>query len=233
MTSRTAEQSKSEYINAMGDELGEVYSALWQELARLNQKWLQYVRLFGTSPERIKLLNTVAPQITFTIQKSLWLDVVLHIARLADSAVTGKGAGEKKNLSFKRLKKIIEKLNTNEELDEQWRTLESCCEFAIDWRHRAYAHKDLDIATGKNCTPLKPATRAKVKDALTSMTALMNFVAKKHQLPTTLFDADGTGAGADAERFLYILKHGLTFEQRLTDEVLAGKTTWKEVHKSV
>ncbi|WP_407690639.1 AbiU2 domain-containing protein [Rhodocyclus tenuis] len=68
----------------MGGEIGKVYSALWQEVAWINKKWNQYVELFGTSPERIELLNRAAPSFFRTFQDSLLDDVLLHLARLTD-----------------------------------------------------------------------------------------------------------------------------------------------------
>lgn len=231
MTHRTAEQTQSENIQVLGEELGEVYSALWQELARLHQKWLQYVTLFGTSPNRIELLNEVAPRITYAIQKALWLDIVLHIARLADPAETGRGAGMKKNLSFDRLKNILKNSSDAKKIQHHTNNVNACSAFARDWRHRSYAHRDLEIATGKNCEPLKSASRTQVKAALTTMAEFMNLVAKKNGLPITLFDFDGSGAGADAERFLRTLRNGVDYEQQLFEKVKTGELTWKDVHK--
>lgn len=231
MTHRTAEQTQSENIQVMGEELGETYSALWQELARLHQKWLQYVTLFGTSPKRIELLNEVAPRITYAIQKALWLDIVLHIARLADSAETGKGAAMKKNLSLERLKNILKNSSEAEEIQYHMNIVKDSSAFARDWRHRSYAHRDLEIATGKNCEPLKTASRVKVKAALTTMAEFMNLVARTHGLPITVFDVDGSGAGADVERFLRTLRNGVDYEKQLIAKVKAGELTWKDVHK--
>ena len=60
---RTAEEAKADHQARMGDEVGAVYTALWQEVARIHKKWAQYVELFGTSPERIAVLNQAASQI--------------------------------------------------------------------------------------------------------------------------------------------------------------------------
>ena len=148
MTHQTARQSKDENIQIMGDELGAVYSALWQELARIHQKWHQYVTLFGTSPERIALLNEVAPQTTHAIQESLWLDIVLHIARLVDSPQTGKGTAAKQNLSVARFKIILKDSPLSKEVEDQIEKVKDSAAFAKDWRDRTYAHMDLAIALG-------------------------------------------------------------------------------------
>jgi hypothetical protein len=194
---------------------------------------LQYVTLFGTTPERIKLLNAVAPRITYTIQESLWQDIVLHIARVADSAETGKGKDIKKNLSFARLAKTLTTSAHATDVSDHLDKVKACSSFARDWRHRVHAHRDLDIATGKSCKPLESASRANVKEALAAMADFMNAVASGHRLSVTRFDVDGSGARPDAERLLITLKNGLAHEAQLIEKVKSGELTWKDVHQSL
>lgn len=60
MVDRTAEKTKKANIEKMGEPLGTLFSALWQEVAILNFHWKEYVEPFGTKPERITLLNRAA-----------------------------------------------------------------------------------------------------------------------------------------------------------------------------
>lgn len=83
---RTADQALAENIRVMGKDLGELYSALWQEVAWVHSKWAEYVQLFGVKESRIDLLNRAAPRFARLLQDSLWEDVLLHIARLTDPA---------------------------------------------------------------------------------------------------------------------------------------------------
>jgi hypothetical protein len=71
----TAEESRVQKFAAMGQDLGEIYSALWQQLTWLYQKWGQFADAFGTSPEHIKIFNDAAPDFFGTIQDSLWENV--------------------------------------------------------------------------------------------------------------------------------------------------------------
>jgi hypothetical protein len=43
---RTPEEAKAHCISAMGQQLGEVYATLWQEVALLYRNWNEYVELF-------------------------------------------------------------------------------------------------------------------------------------------------------------------------------------------
>ena len=93
---RTAAQAKADNIAKMGPELGEVYSALWQETALLSIRWFEFLELFATKPSRIDLLNRAAPRFFRTVQDVLFEAVVLHVARMVDPP---KSAG-KENLSL-------------------------------------------------------------------------------------------------------------------------------------
>jgi hypothetical protein len=88
-THRTSDEAKIERIAKMGEELGELYDALWQQVAWLYQKWGEYVVLFGTKPSRVELLNLAAPKFFRIVQDTLWKDVLLHIARLTDPESLG------------------------------------------------------------------------------------------------------------------------------------------------
>ena len=68
----------------MGWELGELYAALWREVAGIHSKWAEYVVLYGTKESRVDLLNRAAPRFARLIQDTLWENTVLHIARLTD-----------------------------------------------------------------------------------------------------------------------------------------------------
>ena len=71
MTDLSAQDSKKENVAKMGKPLGEIYSALWQEIATLHFHWGEYVELFGNKPERVTLLNAAAPFFFRMIQDGL------------------------------------------------------------------------------------------------------------------------------------------------------------------
>ena len=68
----------------MGEELGSLYHALWQEVVWLHTEWGEYVQLYGTKPSRIRLLNEAAPSFFRLVQDGLFETTVLKIARLTD-----------------------------------------------------------------------------------------------------------------------------------------------------
>ena len=203
---RTPSESKAHHIAIMGEELGALYSALWQEIAWIHSKWTQYVILFGTKPERVELLNKAAPAFFRLVQDTLWEGVILHIARLTDSP---QSVG-KPNLSVRRLSAAIPDPALKANIESLVSTCVSSAEFSRDWRNRHLAHKDLKRATSDVADPLLPASRAKVKEVLANFSALLNAVSLHYLELTSFFEV--SGAPGDAEELLYVLDDGLAME---------------------
>jgi len=200
---RTAAEARAEYERIMGAELGALYSLLWQELAWIHSKWAEYVVLFGTSPERVALLNEAAPSFCRLIQDSLWDGVLLHIARLTDPA-TSFG---KPNLSLLALIDLIDRPATKAKVETQIQACLVSAAFARDWRNRNIAHKDLQLALSSPSQPLAQASRALVAKALEDLARVLNCIAHDY-LDSTSFFEEGPEAGGALE-LLYVLDDGL------------------------
>lgn len=211
---QTADEAKAECIAKLGADLGEHYSALWQELAWIHSKWVEYVTLFGANEQRIEMLNETAPRFFRTVQDSLWEDVLLHLARLTDSP---RSAG-KDNLSVRRLPST-ELLKAEPQFAQLVAASVSATNFARDWRNRRLAHRDLALALGKQVEPLAPASRLAVSEALTALVAVMNWIAGKFLDTTTMFDMRDT----DAEALLYVIRDGLRFDTERRERVKSGQ----------
>lgn len=204
---RTPAEARAEYERAMGTELGALYSLLWQELAWIYSKWAEYVVLFGTSPERVALLNEAAPSFCRLIQDTLWDGVLLHIARLTDPAASFG----KPNLSLLAMAALIDRPATKAKAETQ---IEAClvsAAFARDWRNRSIAHKDLRLALSNSPHPLAPASRALVVAALEDLAAVLNCVAQDY-LDSTSFFEGGPEAGGALE-MLYVVNDGLVVQR--------------------
>jgi hypothetical protein len=200
---RTAEEVKQHHLDSMGEELGGLYHALWNELAWLHSKWKEYADLFGTKPSRIELINKAAGHFFRVVQDSLWEGTILHIARLTDPP---KSAG-KENLTIQKLPNLIKDEKTRENV---LRLVESAVEnasFCRDWRNRHIAHKDFELAMETGAEPLMAASRAKVKLVLDSLSDVLNGVSLFYMESTTCFDVITAGDGAVS--LLYVLDDGL------------------------
>jgi hypothetical protein len=216
MTERTASQAKDDNVAKMGEEIGIVYSALWQEVAWIHKKWEQYFELFGTSPERIDLLNKAAPSMFRTVQDTLWEDVLLHLARLTDPP---RSMG-KANLSVRYLATLVASSPIGGRVDTLASAALAACEFARDWRNRRLAHRDLDLALGQSVQPLADASRASVKAALNALDEMLNSVSGHYLDSTTMFDLGPSSK--DAVSLLYLLRDGLAAHEERVARMKRG-----------
>lgn len=225
--SHTAEQIKDNNVAAMGADLGEVYSALWQQLTWLHQKWGHYVDLFGTSQERIVLLNETAPNFFGTVQKSVMEDVFLHVARLTDPS---KSAG-KDNLSFRRLPSLIVDSALRNSVDELLESLGSATQFARDWRNRKLAHGDLSLALARITEPLASASRTRVNDALVIMGNVLNSISQAFSGSTTMFEFAGEPSAGGVASMLHYLRAGKVAEAKRRERIRTGKYSEEDIDR--
>lgn len=206
MADQSAEEQKKANIAAMGEELGTLYSTLWQELAIGYVYWLEYNDLFGTKPSRIDMLNQAAPMFFRMIQDELWGMTLLNLARMTDRA-SSMGRKDRQNLSIQALSDFTKDASLKSTVVKLVEDALKATEFARDWRNRLIAHRDLGIALNTATTPLKDASRAQVKDALASLAAVLNAFASHFLKSETLFDMTPRDNGAVT--LLYLLDEGL------------------------
>ena len=206
---RTAGEVKQYHIEVLGENLGVLYHALWNELAWLYSKWKEYEELFGEKPSRIELINKAAGRFFGIVQDSLWEDCLLHIARLTDPP---KSAG-KENLSIQRLPDLIEKDVLKRNVAELIEISIDKAEFCRDWRNRRIAHKDLGLALSTGAEPLKPASRTKVKEVLKAISDVMNAISAHYMDSTTSYEGVGMSSGG-AISLLYVLDDGLRVKEK-------------------
>jgi hypothetical protein len=215
---RTAEESRALNIAAMGQDLGEIYSALWQQLTWLFQKWGQFTEAFGTNPERIKIFNDAAPSFFGTVQDSLWENVLLHLARLTDPPATAKKA----NLTFSRLCTLVTNEPLRTDVAKALNLVQVEVAFARDWRNRRIAHGDLLLSLGHTTSELAPASRLQVSATLSAMAKLLNLVSHHFLDSTTLFEFAAEPGAGGAISALYILRAGVEAETKRRERVSSG-----------
>ena len=217
--SKTADESKQEYVQLMGEPLGKIFHALWQEVAWLYTKWGEYVALYGTKPGRIDLMNKSAPRFFRIVHDSLWEETLMHIARLTDPAETGKKE-KKENLSIQRLLLMAPDETLKQTLKEKIETAKSKSEFCRDWRNRRIAHIDLQLAIEDGINPLQSASRVAVKGALSAIVDVLNTVTLHYNDSTTIFDvSNGYGGG---ESLLHVIDDGLKMDEERAKRIQSG-----------
>lgn len=212
----TAEEAKQDHVEKLGDELGNLYHELWNEVGQLHLKWNEYVELFGTDPSRIELLNNSASLFFRTVQESLWESTLLHITRLTDPSKSFK----KDNLSIRRIPDLVDDEITETVIEQINDAIEKSS-FCRDWRNRRIAHKDLRLVVDSQARPLKPASRAKVKDAIKSIATVLNTISEYYMDSTIAFDL--TKGSHGAVTLLYVLDDGLKASKEREERIKAGK----------
>jgi AbiU2 len=225
MPEQTEVEIRQQYIAAMGAELGELFFRYWHECVWLHLKWEEFVVLFGTSPERIELLNCAAKSFFRTVQDALWNDVLLHICRLIDPP---QSMG-KDNLTLRRLPAIVEPALQAQVVS----LLDTClakCEFATDWRKRYLAHRDLHLSLQRSAKPLAPASRKQVSEAIASMGSLLNAVQLHYQQSETWWAGPIAPLG-NAEALLYVLREGVQAESRRRERIRSGQFTPEDLKR--
>ena len=218
MADQSAEEQKKANIAAMGEELGTLYSALWQELAIGYVYWLEYVDLFGTKSSRIEMLNRAAPMFFRMIQDELWGMTLLNLARMTGPPFSGR---DKANLSLQALPALMKDTGLKSTVAELVDNAFMATEFARDWRNRLIAHRDLGIALYTATTPLKDASRAQVKEALASLAAVLNRLALHFFKSETHFDRTTRHNGAVT--LLYLLDEGLRSREERLKRMRSGR----------
>jgi len=224
---RTAEEAREQYRIAMGPELGDLYSALWQQLVSLHRKWWEYVALFGTKPERLELLNQAGPSFFRTVQDCLWRDVLIHLARITDPP---QSAG-KDNLTLKRLPPLISTPKERSELESLVLLAVENTAFARDWRNRHIAHHDLLLSLDLPTEPLAAASRKHVDSALAAVGEVLNLLSLHYLKSTTMFEFAAEPTAGGATSMLYFLRAGIEAENARRERVKSGTYDVKDLKR--
>jgi hypothetical protein len=223
MANPGAEELKRAHIELMGNELGDIYSELWQDTAALFDLWNEYVTVFGTTPQRIKLLNKAAPGFFYHIQKSLEYRIMLCICQLTDPVETGK----KKNLTIKCFPSLVSD-SISEQVCELVKKADTAAQFCRDWRNRRIAHRDLLIALGRETEALQIANREKLRAALNSIADVLNAVSFHYRNgTTTVFQSPNEGN--EGRRLLQVIDSGLKYEAARLERLKKGTYTEEDL----
>lgn len=220
MVDRTAEEAKKANIESMGEPLGTLFSALWQEVATLHFYWKEYVELFGSKPERITLLNQAAPHFFRMLQDELWESALLSLARLTDPA-NSQGKQDRSNLTIQALPALITDAKLKDEVSKLVAEAIKLTEFCRDWRNRRIAHRDLKLALEQPTTPLAAGSRAQVKDALKCIADVLNAVERHYCNSETGYDLGDPLGGAIS--LLYVIDDGLRAEEARQKRLEEGR----------
>lgn len=204
---QSAEEVRVSYIEKMGQELGEHFHAISEELTLIHLRWKQYRTLFGEKPSRIDLLNEAAPFFFGIIQNVLFEDTLLAIARIVGPCKSIN----RSNLTVERFPDLLTDQNLRDKIGKLIKEAKTSAEFAVDWRNRHLAHRDLDLILGQSPKELALATREKVEKSLSALRDILDCIQLAYCDATTAYDFSPTPG--DADELLYVLQSGLLRER--------------------
>tara|TARA_R110002096_G_scaffold54517_15_gene140621 strand:+ start:6318 stop:6959 length:642 start_codon:yes stop_codon:yes gene_type:complete len=192
---KSPEEIREECIAQMGENLGELYDDLRNQLTWIHLKWNDYESLFADTPEVINLLNKVAPAFFHNTQRMMIEDVVLHICRITDNVTV---AGNE-TLTVKRFSRNITDRKLKNEVDTLVENAIEKCKFARVRRNRRLAHREMPLVGGRRTEPLPETTRQKIREALTALDSVLNRISQHYLNSTTAFSVSmGSVGGVDA-----------------------------------
>jgi len=184
VTEKLSEEVLAEHIRVLGQSLGEVYNALWQEAAWLHFEWQQYKKLFAESQENVDLLNELAGAFFGTTQRVFFEHTLLSLSRIT-GPVQSMGQD---NLTIKQLPSLASDPKFASELKALITGYEPTWAFTKPWRNKLLAHRDLSTALGRGAQPIPAAARADVEAALDAIVTVLNAVQSKYFDSEVLYD---------------------------------------------
>jgi hypothetical protein len=151
----------------------ELWAELHSDVVWLHGRWIIYRQLFGTSKERVDLLNESAGTVTWILQERLLHDVQLSLSKIGDPA----GSGAKTNLTLRRLEAELRASGEVElatELAPLLKQFDDSCARLRHRRNKWIAHSDLATKLAARATPLSGPSRNEIEIALAALRNVMN-----------------------------------------------------------
>ena len=214
---KTADEVKKEMMDKMGADFGSLFDSLRNELLWLTYKWIEFRELYATMESRIELLNASSPFLFFTLQKVLWDNLLLGVARITDPP----SSGGKRNITFEAVPQFIDDATFRSEVVEILSKIKDESKFCRDWRNRRIDHNDHALSLDKpNAKPLEIATRLKFITTIDLIHKLYNKVSLKYLGSQSAFEYLTSEGGAIS--LLNVIEEGLRFKQEKFEKMLNG-----------
>ena len=195
----------------MGRAAGRLFFKLLDEFMALRARRQIFVELFGTSAERIEILDRVSGNLFQVFHDDLFEMTLLHLSRMTDRVRTVS----KPNLTLSALAEAAGPQHC-QALSEAAEKARNKCEFARDWRNRRLAHRDQLLSLDARRRP-RTASRRLVNEAVAEIEAVLNLASVLMLDETLSLEPIGL-VGQPARDLLHILDPGLFKRERANRE---------------
>ncbi len=164
----------------MPPSVTDIFERLRHLYSVLRIRWKVYRQLFGTSPDRIDVMNEIASMAFWVWQETMMDDMDLALSRLTDPMEMGKGKKRFENLSLERLVEAVEQVEgATSAIAQELRTLlqqaEVQCTKSRERRNKIIAHHDLGANTTQETAHTRPS-RQEIQEALKTVEQMVNKV---------------------------------------------------------
>ena len=204
----------------MPGPVAELWMVLYRETVWLHGRWIMYRQLFGTSQERIDVLNQSAGTFFQVLSQTLLHEVQLSLSKLGDPA---ESRGRKQNLTLRALQQAIAtstqlpRLST--EIAAHMDAFDAACEQVRVRRNTWIAHFDRQTMLESVVTPLEGPSRSEIELALSALRDVMNSIEFHFSGATTAYELFAMTADGDA--LLSALMQGIRYKQLVKEKVIA------------
>ncbi len=213
----TPDAERDEYIRVMGPELGQVCHELQNDFGWLVHKWLEHKELYRRGQERIDLLNSVASNFFYFLNKLLFEDAMLHLCRLTDPP---RSCG-KNTLTVRRLAELVSEPTLKNVVQTKADHAKNSCDFARKWRNQRLAHTDLETLRTGHAAILPSVNASNIEDAMNAISDVIGSVEAHYGRPHSITISDPWGS----KSLVGYLKHS----KKLRDQEMAG---WRSLVKA-
>ncbi len=168
-------------------QIQELWAELSSDVVWLHGRWIIYRQLFGTTKERVDLLNETAGTFTGILQDLLLHDIQLSISKIGDPP----GLSGKENLTLKRLQLALRDTGETavaDSMDVPLASFEAACGKLRHRRNKWIAHSDLHTSLNARATPLLGPSREEIENALAALRQVMNPVEQKYTNSQTAYE---------------------------------------------
>jgi hypothetical protein len=197
--------------------IGDTWPAIKSEVDWLHVRWTLYRQVYGTSAERVDVLNRSASMFFTVLQMSMLDEMQQALCRFGDAAGTGLGP----DLSLSGLAARLEAAGETaiaKQLKGLVAAYAASCKQMRKRREKFTERPDRESLKDSKLMPLLGPTRDEFEAALEALRAVTKCVETHYTKSQTVYENFVVSEGGD--KLLVALKRGLRYQQLTRERVI-------------